>query len=164
MLLPVTLQLPALPFPPGLGANRGGLAAETLRLGPAGAGMCPSGGTLQASRRGPGLLVLASPPPSMMLILAVPSWEITALWRCRSRHPCPRLSSRELGSNLYLSLLLMRGCSGVEWLSGLFAQQRSELPPIKATLTFSLPRSKKKNALTTSMWWNGESGIHLIHP
>ena len=132
-----------------------GLAAETPQLSPAGAGMRPCGGTLRASltpcRSGPwaqGLLVLAgpfraSPSPSTTLILAVPSWEITTLRRGRSWHPCPRLSSGELGSNLYLSPLLMRGCSGVEQLSWLFARQRSELPPVKATRTFSLPRSKK---------------------
>lgn len=155
MLLPGRLRLPVLPFRPRLGADRAGLAAEIQWLG------C---GTLWASppphRRGPwapGLLVLAglfraSPPLPMMLIFTVPSWEIITLRRGRSWHPSPRLSSGELGSNLYLSLLLMGVCSGVEQLSWLFAPQRSELPPVKATCTFSLPRSKK-NSLAKSTWW-----------
>lgn len=88
MLLPGRLRLPVLPFWSKLGADRAVLAVETRWLGPAGAGMCPCGGTLWASppphRRSPwapGLLVLAglfraSLPPPMMLIFAVPSWEI----------------------------------------------------------------------------------------
>lgn len=40
---------------------------------------------------------------------------------------------------------------GVEKLEGLFAQQRSELPLLKATLYFLPNKKQKKNALSTSM-------------